>query len=298
MLGDEFNHQDPLKLKPEPLGVFVGNAIKDGFQLYFHQPYVILVAAFLSLIPIWIVPLENIEKMNPLLDNFKWEQWSIFFWDFFIYSTLSLAITWIAHAIVWVWSYQASFEKTWNFAHVFKGLAKVPRVILGYGISFAALLFIILLLSPLLLLTLLSQKMIIWYLFGILFGVMFFIIRWQPKFEYFIVGLAITDEPIHILWNEWRHLPHWIWLRFLSLLIFQVLFIFLLFLFTAPFLLIENAVIAESLQGLILSIGLYIGVAITGIAFVRSRDEWAEITNVEEKKSPPKDQFNESEWIN
>lgn len=292
----ENQFQLPRKIQPELLSIFLQKTIKDGFRLYFEQPLPIIFVSFLTIIPTWLVPMEYIRKFNILAENFDWDKLGDLIGDVLIYSFLSLLIALIARAVVLYWVNQARLSQPFEFRVLLAGFSRFPRVVIGYFIVLLAFVLLFTVAAPFFLLTLIKKELFFLSLFVTTLLLMFFIIRWQPKFEYMIAGLAITDEPVNILWKEWRYLPQWIWLRFLILLGFQFLVEIVLLLLTTPLLFTDSFAIGESLQIFIMSIGMNICIGMFGIAFVRSRDEWAEMTNPLEIKHTENEIKDREDW--
>lgn len=269
------------KRTPEPTGSFLKRTIRDGFRFYLEQPYTILIASFLSIIPVWLYPQALMSDFNPFDKNFGSQELIQLFNDLSAYIWLSIIVTLIGRAIVFFWSNQARLSQPWNIQNLIKGLFRIHRVIIGVLIALLAFLVLLILITPLLFLTLISKELIIIYFLAAILVLAFYIVMWQPKFEYMMAGLVITKEPVSVLWNEWRKMPQWLWLRFLLILGLQVFVQMVIMFLTIPFKFISNGILSDLLQGFFIAIGINICIGIFGISFVRSRDEWAEMTETQ-----------------
>jgi len=169
--------------------------------------------------------------------------------------------------------------KSLSLGGYLEGLASVPRVLFGLVFEIGIMTAALLVTAPVFLLVALS-KLFMMVGFMVFFGVLIYLIlKWAPKFDYFIAGLGITDEPFSVLLHEWWAMPKWLWRRFLALMAIRILALLVSIIITLPLsVALKNSQYVNLIPNFLIDIVGLIYIASTAVAFARGRDEWAEQT--------------------
>ncbi|MDK9699787.1 MAG: hypothetical protein OEM52_06565 [bacterium] len=286
------------RLAPEMLQPWLHRVINDTFRFFIESPMAILIAALFPLLVDFIIPPsvsqnlvkvkfdENITNPMQLFNDGKL---------LFIYVVLMIVTTVISYGVMFQWIDRTRRNRGWGVGDILSGFAKTPRIFFALLIQISITFILMLAALPFGVFAAMNSSLTFLLMAALLVLGAFYIVRWQPKFDYFLAGMATTKEPVNILLREWWELPGWLWMRFLALLGIRFFVGFTISILSLIFDYLPNGeVYAPYLQNYITTVAGLVMLAMTAVGFARGRDEWAELT---EQTTSESDSSNTREWV-
>jgi len=285
--GDGFQSQSPFGTsrpiisEPEHASSWIMKIISDTVKGFIHSPFHICIAAVVLVIPVIFTSEIDFSKLMAVDSKgmFDFTYLQEHGSDLALTMILVLFANSVAYSLAYRWANYMRLGKSLSLGGYLEGLASVPRVLFGLVFEIGIMTAALLVTAPVFLLVALS-KLFMMVGFMVFFGVLIYLIlKWAPKFDYFIAGLGITDEPFSVLLHEWWAMPKWLWRRFLALMAIRILALLVSIIITLPLsVALKNSQYVNLIPNFLIDIVGLIYIASTAVAFARGRDEWAEQT--------------------
>lgn len=286
------------RIAPEPTGQWVGRIIRETLGWFLRSPFaVILAALFPTMVEVIAPQRKTIDEFTQqiLTKGFdKLSQIDIPKNDILAYLGMSFFASCIAYVIVFGWADRKRLNREWSVTDLMASIGRLPRMLYAMIVQTAVLIASSLLILPVALLGGVHALFVVIFILLFMTLLAFIMIRWIPKFDYFIAGMTITREPTSVLLREWWEMPNWLWVRFLLLMITRFFFIVVISILLLPLSTLGKGIPAiHFLNVYLIGVANMLPLAMVAVGFVRGRDEWAELSD----RETPEANDASREWI-